>query len=695
MVSALRRQLATFRNDRRGSITILSAVLLPVLIGILALVAEFGHGLLIRVQHQRVADLAAYSGALAYNASSSTTTMNAAIAKMATLNGLPTGAATGSLVTSPSGTGNQAVSVTVTTTKLLLLAPVLRTGSTLPVRSTATAELSAQSSPCIIALSGAGTGVTLSGGTAVSAPNCTVASNNTVTVPCGTTITTKTVDYNSAAAPSQPCNGIVPPSGTASTRIRRIATTDPLAGKSEITVPVARLATVAGYVAPAAPTVASPVGGTSIEFAWDPPATQAQAQAAGCTASWSAGSSTWTLNCPAGTRNFGNITMGGGIKLNFNTAGLATDVYNFSGSITTSSVTNFGPGTYNLAGNITASGTTTFAAANFNIAGSVTATGGTALTFGAGTFNIRQGLRTEGGSTTTFGAGTFSIGSSAASCNGAGSYSVCHLGTALTFGGPSSFTLAAGAYNSGGSTLTLGSGTSNSFDIGAGGAGGNALWMGGGAKTTFADALGGSSVFRMAGNVNVAAGGGSCLRIGAAAQHDIKGFFATSGGTRLGAGVYTVTGYIGLGANGGGDVTCDGATVGVIGDGVTLAIGGGSTPSSGSCQGRAFCVAAGYNTVTLTAPTTGTTAKVVVIGPNSTSNTAGAHFAEGAGSTSLSGAFYFPNGPVLLSGGASVGSGAGQCLELIGSQVSLTGGTAAASTCIGATGSSRAVVLIQ
>ena len=99
--------------------------------------------------------------------------------------------------------------------------------------------------------------------------------------------------------------------------------------------------------------------------------------------------------------------------------------------------------------------------------------------------------------------------------------------------------------------------------------------------------------------------------------------------------------------------------------------------------------------MTLTAPTSGTTAKILVIGPTSSTNTAGALFTQGASGTSLSGAFYFPNGPITLSGGASVGNGSGQCLQLIGSQVSLSGGTALGSRCVGATGSSQTAVLVQ
>ena len=55
-----------------------------------------------------------------------TATMNSAVSNLAALNGLAAGAATASLVPSPSGDGNNAVQVTVTTTTPLYLAEVFQ-----------------------------------------------------------------------------------------------------------------------------------------------------------------------------------------------------------------------------------------------------------------------------------------------------------------------------------------------------------------------------------------------------------------------------------------------------------------------------------------------------------------------------------------------------------------------------------------
>ncbi len=159
----------------------------------------------------------------------------------------------------------------------------------------------------------------------------------------------------------------------------------------------------------------------------------------------------------------------------------------------------------------------------------------------------------------------------------------------------------------------------------------------------------------------------------AAPAHDLNGAFSLAGTAILGAGTYTIAGNFALGAGGGGG--------NVTGSGVSIVTSG------------TFSVAAGYSNVTLTAPTSGTMQGLVVAG----NGAGGASFAEGASGNSLSGAFYFPVAPITLSGAGNVGNGPGQCLELIGSTISLSGGSVLASTCTGLAGTSSGgqVVLVQ
>ncbi len=664
-VKWLAQGIAVWR-ERRGSITVMSAVMFPVLVGVSGLGAEYGFGLLTRVENQRVADLSAYAGALAYSSTSSSTSMNNAVSSIVTLNGLASSTAIASLVSSPTGDGNQAVLVTVTTSVPLVVTQLLSSGATLPVSAKAYVELPPTGSACVIALQAAGTGVVLSGGTSVSAPSCSVASNSNsastsgVEVPCGTSLTTNTVFYDSTPGPSEPCVGIKNSTGGSPT-ITKAVTADPLASNSAVTTANTHLTSVKTMTQPTvtAPTVPA---GTNLSFPWYQAASSPLAMPTGCTLTGYT-SGPWTVTCTgAGPFNFGNVVVPSGMAAAtfVNTTAATFNFVSISGPVNFTATVN---NTYNISSGISASGTSTY---------------------GPGTYNIGGGITTGGGSTTTFGAGTYNMSHASTSC---GDYSICHNGTTLTFGGPSTFVLANGIYNSGGSTMSLGAGTTNSYQIGGGATGnGNAIWAGGGSSTRFAAATGASSVFQLVGMLNVSSGGGSCMTLPAAGAHDINGNFLTAGGTTVGAGQYTVNGYVALGGSGGGDVSCGGSTVGMNGTGVNFVISGTSKITSGTCSNTAFCVASGYNHVTLTAPTTGTLANLVVMGPTTSSVTTGATFAEGASNTSISGAFYFPNGPMTLGGGASVGNGTGQCLEVIASQVTLAGGSTLASSCSGLAG---------
>ena len=220
-------------RDERGVISILGALLLVAVIGFSALAVEYGHGLLQKVENQRIADLAAYGAALVYNTTGSTDSASSAAGNIVTLNGLPNSSASTALVTSPANSANQAMQVTVTTSLPLLLARVATNNTSLPVSATAYAELRASAPGCIIALNPSGTGIAVNGGATLSAPACAIASNSVVTAhACSNTITTKTISYNASTAPTPTCAFINPSGGTS--KITKAATSDPLAGNSEV-----------------------------------------------------------------------------------------------------------------------------------------------------------------------------------------------------------------------------------------------------------------------------------------------------------------------------------------------------------------------------------------------------------------------------------------------------------------------------
>ncbi len=658
------QNVLTRLRNRRGSVTILAATLFPVMIGMAGLATSYGDALLTKLKAQRIADAAAYAGAIAYNSLSTSTAITDAANRAATVNGISTGAMAASLVTSPSGDGNSAIEATVTLTVDVGLTKLVSATSSVTVTANSYVELKglANGIPCIIALSSGGTGVTLSGAGAITANACAVSSDSAtapaVTVPNGTTITTPVVSTPAALTTTQKTN-IKPPSGTSAVSYLVKSVTDPLATKSAVTTAASHLSAV-GLLGN--PTFSAPTTGASIAFDGTP---TGKTYPSGCSGTPNSGSytSTYTVTCTgAGPFNFKNITLGGGISVTFNDTTTAT--WNFSGYVQNS---------------------------------------GASLTFnGAGAYSIANGLYTGGGSTTAFnGSGTYNIGEYNGSCGDGRYYSICHTGSTLTFAGPSTFVLTNGLYDSGGETMTLGSGsTNNSYQLGASAAsylgsstGGYAINMGGGSTVTLNDASGSGDQFQAIGSIGN--GGGSCLALPATSAHDINGSISLGGGATLGTGVYTIYGYLSLGAGGGGAVSCGGTSVGLKGNGVTLVIGANSTVSCGGTS-VGLCITGGYSNVTLTAPTSGSTTNIAVMGPTSSSNTAGAILTAGASGASISGAFYFPYGAFTMGGGASVGGGG--CFEVIAEQVTLTAGTAVASTCSGLTGSTLlpySLVLVQ
>lgn len=631
-----RRARPPLVRNQSGSVLTIAAIMLPVLLGFVALSAEYGLGLLARMENQRVADSASYAGALAYSASNDESDMVAAARAVAGLNGIAPESVDTRLAPSPRDASLQVVHVTIATRNTLFIAPILGVDPWLDIAADSYASLGGEAAPaCILALDPGGSGVTLSGGVAVNAPDCTVSSNAAITAPCGTSITALQVTYDAGPAIAD-CPWSVnvrDKSGDRANALRK-ATSDPFAAHPGVAALSARLETLEHAPRPTLPVVAP---GPDIDFGWDQNRTRSQAQAAGCTAAWS--QPVWTLTCPVGDHRFGAITVGGGIEVRFNHTGDPANSYTFSGPVTSNGPSLlFGPGTYVLARGVVASG-------NYRIA---------------------------------FGAGRFTIGPSQShTCDGAGMVAVCQTGSAsLTFDGPSRFTIVGGVASNGQGRISFGNGADNAYRITASPMG-HAIWVGDGSKTTFHDATGPQGEFTVQGDIRT--GGGTCLTLPAIAHHDISGSIDGEGALRLGAGVYTITGYFALGARAGGTSACDTGRVSLEARDVTIVIGGQATATAG-CHGQIFCATAGYNGMVLSAPETGPHAGIALVGPR-TGSQAGALFSGGASGGRISGAFYVPRGPIALNGGAGIAGGE-TCLQLIGTTITLSGGTSALSECV-------------
>src|SRR5690242_20493731 len=172
--------LLTHRRNRRAAVTVLAATLFPVLLGMAGLATAYGDALLTKMKAQRIADAAAYAGAVGYGELATTTAITNAANRVATVNGIPTADVSASLVTSPRGDGYSAVQATVTIGVDVGLTTLISNKSSLSVASTAYVEVQVNSNgiPCIIALGSSGTGVTLSGSGKITANSCAVSSNS-------------------------------------------------------------------------------------------------------------------------------------------------------------------------------------------------------------------------------------------------------------------------------------------------------------------------------------------------------------------------------------------------------------------------------------------------------------------------------------------------------------------------------------
>ncbi len=85
----LMQRLCALARRRDGSVAVISALVLPLLIAIVGMVAEYGNGLLHKIEDQRIADAAAFAAATAYNSNSSNS-LTSVVDEVATINGIAT-----------------------------------------------------------------------------------------------------------------------------------------------------------------------------------------------------------------------------------------------------------------------------------------------------------------------------------------------------------------------------------------------------------------------------------------------------------------------------------------------------------------------------------------------------------------------------------------------------------------------------
>ena len=199
--------------DRRGSIAVMTAIMMPVMLGMVALATEVATWENHRLVLQRVADLSALTAAKLLNAGNTIQAAETAAINLAEINGIPAATRSWSpgtnttsnsyvtiaLVSGVRSSSDQAFKVTITRPVTPILAAMLIGTTALHPTAAAWAELvqstAGVAQPCVLALAKEATpgtvlGVNINGGSNFNTSGCVVRSNSDIQVKGGTTMST-------------------------------------------------------------------------------------------------------------------------------------------------------------------------------------------------------------------------------------------------------------------------------------------------------------------------------------------------------------------------------------------------------------------------------------------------------------------------------------------------------------------------
>lgn len=529
-MSMFRRILAA----ERGTIMVMAAFALTAVMGMTGLAVEVGNGYSTKTRNQRVADMAALGAAQAYQTGQSAPVAIQVAKDIVAASGLPTDAAHLTVTAPVQVNGTNAVQVTITSAVPVRLAQVVMNSTSYNVTSGAAASLASTSVPgCITALSSAVTyGVSITGGTHLTASGCAVVTNSGVSATAGTSISAKQVvagkTVNDEAAQWGTPGITTTPTANNIKQNKSGAASDTVGTDARV---VAGFAKVGTFTAPAA----AQSGASDWNFDWNH-----SGQVSGY---WNSTTQTYTVP-PNTYKKIANMTIAGGVTVTFQ----GTSIVTMSGNLTVGggSHLTMGPTTLNVGGQINLAGGSSMSIASGDTAignsggTAIYVDGGSSLTFGDGLFSANGAVQTSGGSTLVFGAtaghyinGNLSLSGSATF--GAGAYYVGGNFTNNTGGTMSgsdvTFFMSGALTLSGGTTMNLTAPTSD-----AGGGVTDLLFatkstaqtnLGGGASAVFAGVVyAPNSNMVMDGGAG-AAGNGRCFAL-------VVNTFSMNGGTTAG-----------------------------------------------------------------------------------------------------------------------------------------------------------------
>ncbi|MDR3539022.1 MAG: pilus assembly protein TadG-related protein [Acetobacteraceae bacterium] len=409
-VSERTRRALRLLRSRRGGVSIMVAVAFPVMIAMAGLVTEYGDGLMVRQKAQQMADIAALSGATTYNVTSTVAALNAAVARVALLNGFATSAVTPAVVKSPSGDGNNAVLVTVNTSVTLGLSSLVRSGSNLPISASSYVEIKPSGGQsCIVGLATSGNSIQQDGGSTLRGTNCAVAAKNNFSISGGANMTvlgvyaggTVTNTGGASITTTPTANNIVP---------NYPGISDPVASNTALQAAFTGLSSLGG-------TVTTPSNGATLNFQYQ---SCPNGSDAACAYYSSSGNFTQgTLPCSSGSYAISSITVAGGVNVHISATPGCN--YTIAGGISVGGGSllqiDGAAGSWYINGGVTTGGnsTTGLTANKYRVSGTVALVGTVNwLTAGAGpTVQFLNAVSLgNGGGTFTFGDGTYSVNGS-------------------------------------------------------------------------------------------------------------------------------------------------------------------------------------------------------------------------------------------------------------------------------------------
>lgn len=192
------RLVGNLLRDRRGSVAVIAAIMAPVMIVLMIITIEVTAWSLTKMELQRMADAAAWAGALQYVATNDPQTATLSAVQMAEINSIPSsaqpswdsttltttnGLTTASMIQGSSGTTLTAI-VRQNVDKSLSLT-LSGSNSLIVISATSTIQITSNAvepPKCLSALGGGSTSISLSGSSLIKGGGCSIRANGGITL---------------------------------------------------------------------------------------------------------------------------------------------------------------------------------------------------------------------------------------------------------------------------------------------------------------------------------------------------------------------------------------------------------------------------------------------------------------------------------------------------------------------------------